>query len=253
MKTIVLMNQKGGTGKTSISVSLAAELSKKGKTALLDFDPQGNTTAWTTPDDAEIKIEIADILQRKVTAQAALILTEAAGLYLLPTYGIGGDLNAYTENENELKLIKAVKDLLADLAKQGFSFCVIDLSPAFSKLERAAIINGDEVITPILADRFSRDGLETIAANLSDLAGLVDRPIAEYKRIVINGLDGRIKRHAEITAGIKASMDKAIYTLPIDQVFFRAQANSKIIQAMDAKLETLQELARLAADIQGDK
>jgi cellulose biosynthesis protein BcsQ len=127
---------------------------------------------------------------------------------------------------------------------------VIDLSPAFGKLERAALIVASEAITPILADRFSTDGLESIAANLKDLQGLVDRPIAEYKRIIINGIDGRIKRHATIMADIKASAAQTISILPLDQVFFRAQAASQIIQALDAKQETLDEIARLAHDLQ---
>jgi chromosome partitioning protein len=250
MKTIALANMKGGVGKTSIAVSLAAELAKTSKTVLLDFDPQANTTAWTAPDEAKMDYELADILQGKAEAPAAIIPTDTAGLYLLPTFGIAGELKPYIENAGELQINRAVKNLIADIAKQTFAFCVIDLSPAFGKLERAALIAASETITPILADRFSTDGLESIAANLKELQGLVDSPIAEYKRIIINGIDGRIKRHATITADIKASAAQTVYTLPIDQVFFRAQTASQIIQALDAKQETLDEIARLAHDIQ---
>ena len=146
---------------------------------------------------------------------------------------------------------KSVKNLIADIAKQGFSFCVIDLSPAFGKLERAALIIANETITPLLADRFSFDGLETITTNLAELQNLVDHPIAEYKRLVVNALDGRIKRHTEILGKIKADTKQMVYTLPVDQVFFRAQNQSRIIQTMDAKPETLAEIRRLAADIRG--
>jgi chromosome partitioning protein len=249
MKTIALANMKGGVGKTSLAVSLAAELAKTSKTILLDFDPQANTTAWTAPDGAKMDYELADILQGKAEARDAIIPTDTAGLYLLPTFGIAGGLKHYIENAGELQINKGVKDLIADIAKQTFVFCVIDLSPAFGKRERAALIAASETITPILADRFSTDGLESIAANLKELQGLVDRPIAEYKRIVINGIDGRIKRHATITADIKASAVQTVYTLPIDQVFFRAQTTSRIIQTLDAKQETLNEITRLAKDI----
>jgi chromosome partitioning protein len=252
VKTITLANMKGGTGKTSISVSLAAELAKTDRTVLLDFDPQANTTAWTAPDGANMEAELADVLQGKATARAAIIPTATENLFLLPTYGISGDLKAYVENAGELQINKAVKNLIADIAKQGIMYCVIDLSPAFGKLERAALISASETITPILADRFSLDGLEAITANLKELQSLVDRPIAEYKRLIINGMDGRIKRHAEILAKIKESAKQALYTLPIDQVFFRAQNQSAIIQTMDAKPETLNEIARLAADVRGE-
>lgn len=250
MKTIALANMKGGVGKTSIAVSLAAELAKTSKTILLDFDPQANTTAWTAPDGAKMDYELADVLQGKAAAQTAIIPTAAAKLYLLPTFGILGELKPYTETVGELQINKAVKNLIADIARQNFVFCVIDLSPAFGKLERAALIAASETITPILADRFSTDGLESIAMNLKELQGLVDCPIAEYKRIIINGIDGRIKRHAAITADIQANAVQTVYTFPIDQVFFRAQAASRIIQSLDAKQETLNEIARLARDIQ---
>lgn len=249
MKTITLANMKGGTGKTSISVSLAAELAKQDKTLLLDFDPQANTTAWTAPDEAAMPADLADVFQGKATAADAIIATETQGLFLLPTYGIKGELKNYVENTGELAINKAVKTLIASIAKLGFMYCVIDLSPAFGKLERAALISATETITPILADRFSLDGLEAIAANLDELQNLVEHPIAEYRRIVINALDKRIRRHTTILAKVKETMNHTVYTLPIDQVFFRAQNQSAAIQTMDAKPETLAEITRLAADI----
>jgi chromosome partitioning protein len=251
MKTICLANMKGGTGKTSISVSLAAELAKHNKTLLLDFDPQANTTAWAAPEtyDPENIPELADVLQGKAAAQAAIFPTDTENLFLLPTVGIGGDLKTYVENAGELVINKAIKNLLAEIKRQGFFYCIIDLSPAFGKLERAALISATETITPILADRFSMDGLEAIAENLKELQSLVDYPIARYSRLVINALDGRIKRHAEILEKIKSGAKQTVYTLPIDQVFFRAQNQSRMIQAMDAKPETLTEINRIATDI----
>ena len=249
MKTITMANMKGGTGKTSLSVSLAAELAKHNKTVLLDFDPQANTTAWAAPDNAAMTAELADVLQGKAAVQTAIIPTDTDMLFLLPTYGIGGSLKPYTENTGELHINKAVKNLIADIAKLGFFYCIIDLSPAFGKLERAALISANEAITPILADRFSLDGLQAITANLTELQGLVENPIALYKRLILNGIDGRIKRHAEILEKIKSGAKQEIYTIPIDQVFFRAQNQSRMVQTMDAKPETLNEISRLAADL----
>jgi chromosome partitioning protein len=246
-----MANMKGGVGKTSLSVSLAAELAKTSKTVLLDFDPQANTTAWTAPD-VELQYELSDVLQGKVDVRSALIQTDVPGLFLLPTFGIVGELKRYVENAGELQLNKTVKTLIENITREGFQFCVIDLSPAFGKLERAALLSATETITPILADRFSLDGLQAIARNLLELKNLVDRPIAEYKRIVVNGIDGRIKRHAEIVEAIKGSQAHTVYTIPIDQVFFRAQTASKTIQSMDAKQETLNEITRLANDIKGE-
>lgn len=253
MKTIVLANMKGGTGKTSISVSIAAELAKTSRTALLDFDPQGNATAWMAPDDAEMKYELSDVLSGRVKASAAFIPTDTPGLLLLPTFGIAGELGNYNENTGEMKIANAASDILEETAGMGFEYCVADLSPAFGKLERAVLISAAEVITPIMADRFSIDGLKAITTKLEELRRMARRPIAEYKRIIINGLNRSIKRHAEITRAVKEGYRQMVYTLPIDQVFFRAQASSRTIQSMDAKKETLDEFKRLANDIRGAK
>jgi chromosome partitioning protein len=244
---------KGGVGKTTLSVTLAASLARHGDTCLLDFDPQGSATAWAAPDGASLALETADVLTGKAKPETAIIPTETKGLYLLPTFGIGGGLKTYIENAGELAINKAVKDTLADIATLGYQWAVIDLSPAFGKLERAALISATEAITPILCDRFCIDGLEAITANLKNLQSLVDKPIAEYKRLVINGVDRRIKRHGEISASIKSGATQTVYTIPIDQVFFRAQASSEMIWALDPKPETTAEIERLTTDLIGGK
>lgn len=250
MRTIALSNMKGGVGKTSLAVSLAAEFAKTSRTVLLDFDQQANSTSWTLPDteSAGEGGELADVLRGDTPIGAAIVPTDTTGLYLLPTF-IDGQLRSYAENAGELQIIKAVKDLITALGKE-YKYCVIDLSPAYGKLERAALIAASETITPILADRFSLDGLEAITSNLAELQSLVSGPIATYKRLVINGINRSIKRHADITDKIKARAKQTVYTVPIDQVFFRAQTSSMTIQDMgDAKPETLETISQIAADI----
>jgi chromosome partitioning protein len=255
MKTIALANMKGGTGKASISVSLAAELAKTSQTVLLDFDGQGNTTAWTAPDDADMKAELADVLNGKTKTQArdAIIHTDTEGLDLLPTFGIGGELRNYVDQTDTLYVINAVDDLLKDIGRMGYQYCIIDLSPSFGRIEKAALIAADEVVTPLLADRFSLDGLEAIAENLKELHNMARRPIAEYKRIILNGIDKRIKRHSQIIDRVKSEMKQKIYCIPVDQAFFRAQVSSRTLQSMDAKKETLETISLLANDIRENK
>jgi chromosome partitioning protein len=253
MKTLCLANMKGGVGKTTISVTLAANLARHGKTCLLDFDPQGSASTWAVPDNVNPSVELADVLAGKIKPETAVIPANATGLYLLPTFGIGGGLKTYIENAGELQINKAVREALTGIAAQGYRWTVIDLSPAFGKLERAALIAATEAITPILCDRFCIDGLEAITANIQNLQSLIDKPIAEYRRIIINGVDRRIKRHSEISASIKAGAKQAVYTLPIDQVFFRAQAASEMIWTLDPKPETTAEIERLTNDLIGGK
>jgi chromosome partitioning protein len=250
MKTIAIGLQKGGTGKTSLAVSLAVALAQSGDTLLIDLDPQGNASAWTATGNPTT--ELAAVLYGRATLRGAIMSTTTEGLSLLPTAGLSGELKVYADTEGQGKPF-CIKGLLKDVAAQGYKFCVMDLSPAFGSLERAAYIAADEIITPIMPDPFGVDGLQIFTSNLEKLrkdmepAGIA---IAAYNRLIFNAVDNRIKQHSEITQSITASAKQKIYMIPVDQVFRRAQTACKSIQTLDAKKETIAEINRLANDIQ---
>ena len=95
MKTITFAIQKGGTGKTSVSVSIAGELALAGKkTLLVDADPQGNSTGWIFP---EIEYEFADVILGKASLNQAIKQTAVENLFILPTAGLGGSLRDFSQ------------------------------------------------------------------------------------------------------------------------------------------------------------
>lgn len=252
MKTIAIGLQKGGTGKTSLAVTLAAELAKHGDTLLADLDPQGNASAWTATGNPAS--ELASVLYGRTSAQNAVMKTATQGLYLLPTAGLSGELKIFADSEG-LRNIGCVKGLMREVEKQGYQFCVLDLSPAFGGLERAAYVAADEVITPVIPNQFGVDGLQIFTSNLMKLKREVEPlgiGIAAYRRLVFNAIDNRLKQHNEIVASLKKEGSQKYYILPVDQVFQRAQTACKTIQAMDAKPETLAEITRLAQEITED-
>jgi chromosome partitioning protein len=257
MKTIAIGLQKGGTGKTSLAVSLAAELAKHGDTLLIDLDPQGNASAWTAT--APPKVELAGIFYGKASVKDVAMPTGTSGLFLLPTAGLSGELKLFADGQGQREPF-CVKALIKDIAAHGYRFCVIDLSPAYGSLEQATYIAANEVITPIMPDPFGVDGLQIFTSNLAKLKKNMDPAgisIATYNRLVFNAVDHRIKQHRAITDAIKAHTKQETYTIPVDQVFRRAQTACRTIQAMNAKgesakAETLSELTRLAAAIMED-
>jgi cellulose biosynthesis protein BcsQ len=127
----------------------------------------------------------------------------------------------------------------------------MDLSPGFGAIERAALVAADEVITPIMPDPFGISGLEIFTQNLKVLRSDLESQKPEYRRIIINAVDNRIKQHGEIVETMRTeAAEFRLYIFPVDQVFRRAETENKSIYDMGAaKKETLEELDRLAQEV----
>ncbi|MDR3343962.1 MAG: ParA family protein [Treponema sp.] len=249
MKTIALYLRKGGTGKTSLAVSLAAELARKAPPVILvDLDPQGNASAWIGPE--ALRAELAGVLLKETDLKQAVIQTGFTGLDIVPTAGLGGQLNLFSETKAQQQPF-CIRNLLKTAAELGYRYCVLDLPPAFGALERSALTASDEVITPIMGDAFGVDGLEIFADNLKQVREDMDTEKPAYKRIIVNAIDGRIPKHEKILDEIKTSApDFHIYAIPVDPVFRKAQTAGLAIQELNgAKPDTKSEIHRLAEDI----
>lgn len=249
MKTITFALQKGGTGKTSCSVSVAVELAKKFKVIFIDADPQGNSSAWIGPE--QVAYELSDVLTEKTPIGKAICQTAVPNLFLLPTAGIGGSLREYQESAKAMTQPYAIADLLPELAKL-FDYCIIDTSPAFGAIERAAFAAADEVIPVLQLNQFSIDGLQIFTTNLATAKKslrLGEKPV--LNKIILNSRDERIaqqndnlKLFEKMTGNIK------LYILPTDQSYSKAQKLKLPIQLLNAsKKETFETLANIAEDI----
>ena len=247
MKAIAFHLQKGGVGKTTLSVSVAYALSENHKTVLIDADPQGNTSAWLA-DGLDVNYELADVLFGRVKLTDAIV--KVGELALLPTFGVDGELKLYGENQLSREPF-VFADLVEELAGADYEFAVFDLSPGMSQLERSVLMAVNEVIVPMLPDVFSLDGLETFASEIKKIEKGFRRPV-KYSRIVVNGLNRAIGQHVEIhEAALKTTFET--FTVGQDPVFRKAQALHVPAQLVDGrdriKPETRDELDRLAAAI----
>ncbi len=244
MKTTCLHLQKGGVGKTSISGSLACELTKRGKTILIDVDPQGNSSSWFLTEAP--KHELAEVLQGKIELDQAIV--KAGELDLIPTFGLDGELKLYGESKLADEPF-IFCDLVEELEKLGYDFVILDLSPGIGRLEKSAILSADEVITPLTPDTFSLDGLEIFAHELQKLLKSFRKSV-RHNKLVINAYDGRIKQHQEILEQAKKTVGYEKFVVPVDPAFRKAQSAHLPIQDLKgsemAKNETLTAIKKLA-------
>lgn len=246
MKVITFAIQKGGTGKTSNSMSVAVELASRGnKVVLIDVDPQGNATSWICNEKNDISFELSDVLMEKCEPEQAIIQTQIENLFLIPTASVGGTLRLYqktlaTEQPYAIRhLVRTIKD--------KFDYCIIDTSPAFGALEESCFLASDEALAVLNIDEFSKDGLIIFIDNLNKMKKRYDTELPVINKLILNSRDRRLSQQDDIIRQIKSSVPCALYIVPVDQAFKKAQSVHAPIQCMaDTKKETLQVIAEIA-------
>ena len=245
MKTISFAIQKGGTGKTSVSVSVAGELAIEGKkTLLVDADPQGNSTGWLISD---VEYELADVLSGRAELSQAVVRTRLENLYMLPTAGIGGALRDFSQTATGDKIF-GIRNILEDASGMGFDYAVIDTSPAFGLLEKMCLVASDETVAVLQLDIFSTDGLVTFADSLGRLKQNMRIQAPSFTRLVLNSKDDRLQQQGQLLEQFRERGGFQLFMLPVDQAFKRAQGGQVLIQetygAKAATLAAVRDIAR---------
>ena len=245
MKSICVAIQKGGVGKTTISVNLAAEIAKTNKVVLIDGDPQGNSTSSLVDN---FEYELADILYGNVAVDEAIAKTNVENLYIIPTAAIdemgNNQLKKYRSNEASGNPFAFV-DIIDALREQGFDYCIFDTSPNFDDFEENIMAAADETIAVVMPDIFSQDGLQIFENNLQNFKKRkrVNNPV--FKTFVFNAVNLSTKMAKDILAQLSSS-ELNVVTVPQDQNFRKAQGVRKTIQQFGAKSDTITAFEKLA-------
>lgn len=247
MKTITFAIQKGGTGKTSVSVSIAGELALSGKkTLIIDADPQGNSTGWIFP---QIEYELSDVLKGDVKTEQAIKQTSIENLYILPTAGLGGGLRNYGETAPAEK-IYAISNLLDEIKPMGFEYVIIDTSPSFTMLEKMCLVASNEVIAVLQLDIFSTDGLVTFASSLNSLKKNMRLQEPIFTKLILNSKDDRLQQQSQLLPQFEKNKGFDLFTIPVDQAFKKAQASQTLVQTLyGTKKTTLDSIKKIAKAI----
>lgn len=247
MKTFAFAIQKGGTGKTSISVSVAVALARMGKrVCLIDGDPQGNSSSWLL---SELNYELADVLYEKVKLTDSFTKTDIENLYYIPTAGLNGELRSYSAKMADSKPF-IFRHLLAELSEY-FDYCIFDTSPSFTGLEKSIFLAADEVVAVMQVDYFSTDGLQIFMDNLNTMKKDYDSPDKpSFNKIVMNSKDNRIKYQDDMISQLTQLKDFEFFKVAVDQSFKKAQTVHMAIQDYPSvKKETVDSIEEIARSL----
>lgn len=248
-KIIAISNQKGGVGKTTTAINLAAGLAYSDKKVLLiDFDPQANATQGIGMKVKEHQASIYDVLLTETKATEAIIPLNRPPFDLLPTTInlAGADLEMVEYKVGRETLLKRKLDEI----RQLYDFIIIDCPPSLGLLNTNALTAADSVIIPVQCEYYALEGLTQLLSTIR----LVQRLFNENLRIegvLLTMLDGRTKLGLEVMQEVRKYFKERVYKtfIPRNIKLSEAPSCGQSIFDYDVHSEGSRAYANLAKEV----
>jgi len=220
-RVLVVANQKGGVGKTTTAVSLAAALADDGcRVLLVDLDPQANATSGLGLRVGEGEPGTYDVLVADVPYSHAVVETAVPGLSVLPSSLdlAGAEIELVSAFSREQKLRRALEP-----ARERYDVVVIDCPPSLGLLTVNALCAADGVIVPIQCEYFALEGLGALRRN-ADLIRAQLNPTLEIVGFVLTMLDARTRLSQQVVDEVRAHFGDLVFTTRIPRSVRLAEA-----------------------------
>ncbi len=253
-KTISLVNQKGGVGKTTTSINLSASLAVLGKKVLLiDLDPQGNTTTGVGINKADIDKSIYDVLIGNCKIKEAMIKTKYKKLYVIPaTINLAGlDIELLEKSQHEPGYQKGnqLKNNIDEI-KDDFDYIIIDCPPSLGLITTNALTASNSVIIPVQCEFFALEGIMQLL-NTIMLAQKTLNPDLQIEGVLLTMLDSRTNLGFEVVDDIRKFFKEKVYNTIIPRLIRLTEAPShgEPIIAYDPKSRGSEAYINLAKEV----
>jgi len=223
-KAIAIFNQKGGVGKTTTNINLAACLALKGrKVLILDIDPQGNTTSGIGVSKKTLEKTVYNILvDNEFDPREAIINTSVSNLDLIPaSVDLAGAEVELVQIEGREKALKNGLDKIRD----NYDYIFIDCPPSLGLLTINSLAAVDSVLIPIQCEFYALEGVSQLVSTI-ELVKKSLNPALEVQGVILSMFDGRTNLSAQVVQEVKKYFGGKVYSTVIPRNVRLAEAPS---------------------------
>ncbi len=207
-RIVAVANQKGGVGKTTTAINLAASIASRGHRVLLvDFDPQGNASSGVGYSRDKVELTIYDALVGEVSLEDVIRPTDITTLFIAPatTDLVGAEIELISADHRERYLANALGK-----AADSFDYVVIDCPPSLGLLTLNALVAAHGVIVPMQAEYFALEGLSALTATIEKVRAAYNPRLA-IDGVVFTMYDARLSVAQQVRAEVERYFGKSVF------------------------------------------